>query len=101
MRPDALASEDTFHKALLRMGDGFARFGDQVKNVDYVGHGAKVVNYMKEHPYHIAFQIASVAVPGLLVGPALGLLGFGARGIVAGLLPHLLQYNAFVAHVAR
>ena len=56
--------------------------------------GSAVVQYAKDHPRVIAVQALSVAVavvPGLVAVPALGVVGLGAGGPVAGELLSMLR----------
>lgn len=91
-RTDCHASGDKFQEAFGKIGHGFAQFAGRVKNVDYAKLGAKIADHVKEHPYQTTFQIGSAVFPGLVAEPALGLLGFGSGGIVAG--PSFPLYQA-------
>lgn len=70
-------------KSLLgKVSEDSAQVRQQIKSVEYSEHGAKSWRVWRSIRTRTSFQLA---VPRLVAGSALGLLGFGSSGIVAGL----------------
>ncbi|KAL8998065.1 MAG: hypothetical protein Q9188_006176, partial [Gyalolechia gomerana] len=71
--------------SLQQANETFAHLAHRIKIINYAAKAAALKNYAREHPYRTALHLSSLILlvaPGLLAGPVLGSVGFGAQGVV-------------------
>ncbi|KAI4170754.1 MAG: hypothetical protein LQ343_004716 [Gyalolechia ehrenbergii] len=73
--------------SLQQANQTFAHLAHRIKIINYAAKAAALKTYTREHPYRTALHLSSMILlvaPGLLAGPVLGSVGFGAQGVVRG-----------------
>lgn len=80
-----------FQQAINEAGNwasaGFNNAADGADGFDFKEAACDVKDWIAEHPYRAGFHVAAAITffaPGIVVGPILGVAGFGAEGIGAG-----------------